>query len=94
MDTTQELVAALTTDLDAAGTELQETKRMLQELIREKAILEAKLKGKRQLPPDYDACAVAPSQAPSIWRARIPHPLSLEEIGLMSLVSKLGESKS
>jgi hypothetical protein len=41
MDTTQELVAALSTDLDAAGAELQEVKRKLRKTIREKAILEA-----------------------------------------------------
>jgi hypothetical protein len=44
MDTTQELVAALSTDLDAAGAE-----------IREKAILEAQLRGDPELPPEYDS---------------------------------------
>ena len=55
MDTTQELVAALTTDLDAAGAEIQETKRKLRQMIREKAILEAKLKGNHELPPEYNS---------------------------------------
>jgi hypothetical protein len=41
MDTTQELVAALSTDWDAAGAEIQEVKRKLRKTIREKAILEA-----------------------------------------------------
>jgi hypothetical protein len=45
MDTTQELVAALITDLDATGAELQEVKRKLRETIREKAILEGQLRG-------------------------------------------------
>jgi hypothetical protein len=41
MDTTQELVTALSTDLDATGAEIQEVKRKLWKMIREKAILEA-----------------------------------------------------
>jgi hypothetical protein len=40
MDTTQELVAALGIDLDAARVEIQEVKRKLSKTIREKAILE------------------------------------------------------
>jgi len=55
VDTTQELVAALTIDLDTAGVEIQETKRKLRQVIREKAILEAKLKEKQELPPEYDS---------------------------------------
>jgi hypothetical protein len=46
----QELVAALSTDLDATGAELQEVKRKLQKMLREKSILEAQL-----LPPEYDS---------------------------------------
>jgi len=45
LDTTQELVAALNTDLDAAGVEIQEVKRKLQKMLREKAILEVQLRG-------------------------------------------------
>jgi hypothetical protein len=41
MDTTQELVATLSTDLDAAGAEILKVKRKLRKTIREKAILEA-----------------------------------------------------
>jgi hypothetical protein len=41
MDTAQKLVAALSTDLDAAEAEIQEVKRKLRKTIREKAILEA-----------------------------------------------------
>jgi hypothetical protein len=41
MDTTQELVATLSTDLDAAGAETHEVKRKLRKTITEKAILEA-----------------------------------------------------
>jgi hypothetical protein len=45
MDTMQELVTALNTDLDAARAEIQEVKRKLMKTIREKAILEARLRG-------------------------------------------------
>jgi hypothetical protein len=55
MDTTQELVTALNTDLDAAGAEIQEVKRKLRNTIREKAILEAQLRGDPELPPEYDS---------------------------------------
>jgi hypothetical protein len=55
MDTTQELVAALSTDLDAAGAEIQEVKRKLRKMIREKAILEAQLRGDQELPLEYDS---------------------------------------
>jgi hypothetical protein len=41
MDTTQELVTAISTDLDAAGAEIQEVKRKMRKTLREKAILEA-----------------------------------------------------
>jgi hypothetical protein len=50
LDTTQELVAALSTDLDATRTEIQEVKRKLKKTIREKAILEARLRGDPELP--------------------------------------------
>jgi hypothetical protein len=49
------LVAALSTDLDAAGVEIQEVKRKLMKTIREKAILEARLRGDPELPPEYDS---------------------------------------
>jgi hypothetical protein len=55
MDTTQELVAALSTDLDAVGAEIHEVKRKLMKTIREKAILEARLRGDPELPPEYDS---------------------------------------
>jgi hypothetical protein len=55
MDTTQELVAALSIDLDAARVEIQEVKRKLMKTIREKAILEARLRGDPKLPPEYDS---------------------------------------
>jgi hypothetical protein len=54
MDTTQELDTALSTDLDANETEIQEVKRKLRKMIREKAILEAQLRGDPELPPEYD----------------------------------------
>jgi hypothetical protein len=52
MDTTQELVAALSTDLDAAGAEIQKVKRKLMKTIREKAILEAWLRGDLEYLPE------------------------------------------
>jgi hypothetical protein len=55
MDTMQELVAALSTDLDAARTKIREVKRKLRKTIREKAILEARLRGDLELPPKYDS---------------------------------------
>jgi hypothetical protein len=55
MDTTQELVAAPSTNLDAAGAEIQEVKRKLRKMIREKAILEAPLRGDMELPLEYDS---------------------------------------
>jgi hypothetical protein len=51
----QELVAALSTDLDGARAEIQEVKRKLRRMIREKAILEAQLRGDQELPPEYDS---------------------------------------
>jgi hypothetical protein len=55
MDTTQELVATLSTDLDAAGAEIQEVKGKLRKTLREKAILEAHLRGDQELPLEYDS---------------------------------------
>jgi hypothetical protein len=55
MDTTQELVAALSTDLDAARAKIQEVKKKLMKTIREKAILEARLRGDPVLPPEHDS---------------------------------------
>jgi hypothetical protein len=55
MDTTQELVATLSTDLDATGAEIQEVKRKLRKMIREKAILEAHLRGDQELSLEYDS---------------------------------------
>jgi hypothetical protein len=55
MDTTQELVATLKTNLDAAGAEIQEVRWKLMKTIREKTILEAQLMGDPELPPEYDS---------------------------------------
>jgi hypothetical protein len=49
------LVATLNTDLDAARAEIQEVKKKLMKTIREKAILEARLRGDPVLPPEYDS---------------------------------------
>jgi hypothetical protein len=55
MDTTQEFVTALSTDLDADGLEIQEVKRKLRKTLSEKAILEAQLRGDQELPLEYDS---------------------------------------
>jgi hypothetical protein len=47
------LVTALSIDLDAAGAEIQEVMRKLMKTIREKAILEARLRGDLELPSEY-----------------------------------------
>ena len=71
LDTTQELVAALNTDLDAAGAEIQEVKRKLQKTLREKAILEAQLRGDQELPPEYDNDETVEYRAESPPRKRV-----------------------
>ena len=70
MDTTQELVAALNTDLDAAGAEIQEVKRKLQKTLREKAILEAQLRD-QELSPEYDSDETVEYHAESPPRKRV-----------------------
>jgi hypothetical protein len=55
MDTTHELVATLRTDSDAVGLEIQEVKRKLRNTLREKAILEAQLRGDQEVPLEYDS---------------------------------------
>jgi hypothetical protein len=55
MDTTQELVTALSMDLDAVEAEIQEVKRKLMKTIRGKAILEVRLRGDPELPQEYDS---------------------------------------
>jgi hypothetical protein len=55
MDTTHELVTTLSMHLDDVGTEIQEVKRKLMKTIREKAILEARLRGDPELPSKYDS---------------------------------------
>jgi hypothetical protein len=49
------LVTALSTDLDATRAEIEEVKRKLMKTIREKAILEARLRRDMELPPEYDS---------------------------------------
>ena len=51
MDAMQELIAALSTDLDAAGVELDEVKDDLRKLRRENKILECRLQGVQEPPP-------------------------------------------
>ena len=51
MDAMQELVATLSTNLDAAGVELDEVKEDLKKLRRQYQILEARLQGVQEPPP-------------------------------------------
>ena len=51
MDVAQEMVAALSTDLDAAGVELAEVKDELRKLRRRCQILEAHQQGEQEPPP-------------------------------------------
>ena len=51
MDTTQELVATLSTDLDASRIELDVAKADLRKLQRENQILKARLQGVQEPPP-------------------------------------------
>ena len=51
MDIAQEMVAALSTDLDAAGVELDEVKDELWKLRRQCQIWEARQQGEQELPP-------------------------------------------
>jgi hypothetical protein len=55
----QELVTTLSTNLDAAGAKIQEVKRKLRKMIREKPILEAQLRGIRSYP--RSTIAMSPS---------------------------------
>jgi hypothetical protein len=71
MDTTRELDAALSTNLDAAESEIQEVKKKLRKTLREKAILEAQLRGDQELPPEYDRDESADYRAKSPPRKRI-----------------------
>jgi hypothetical protein len=71
MDTMQELVATLSTNLDAAGAELQEVKRKLQKMLREKSILEAQLRGDQELPLEYDSDEIVEYLAESPPRKRV-----------------------
>jgi hypothetical protein len=57
-DTTHELVAALSTDVDAVGLEIQEVKRKLRKMLREKTILEAQLRGDQELLQSKTAMSV------------------------------------
>jgi hypothetical protein len=65
------LVAALSTDLDGAGAEIQEVKRKLRKTLREKVILEAQLRGDRELPPKYDSDESIDYQPESPPRKRV-----------------------
>jgi hypothetical protein len=71
MDTTQELAAALNTDLDSAGSEIQEVKEKLRKTLREKAILEAHPRGDQELSLEYDSDESADYWADSPPRKRI-----------------------
>ena len=86
MDATQEVVAALSTDLDAAGVEQDEVKDKLRRLRRRCQILEARQQGEQEPPPlDDDEQEIRRVNSParkarSLWRARLPHPLPLDDL--------------
>jgi hypothetical protein len=71
MDTTQELVTTLSTDLDAIGAEIQDVKRKLRKTLRKKAILEAQLRGDQELPLEYDSVESIDYLLESPPRARV-----------------------
>ena len=78
VDATQELVAALTTDLDAAAVEIHEMKEELVQLCLEKELMMAQLRGdEEQIPPsdsDEDRFVVHEARSPSRKRIRFGEP--------------------
>ena len=78
MDATQELVAALTTDLDAAAVEIHEMKEELILLCLEKELMMAQLRGdEEQIPPfdsDEDRFVVHEARSPSRKRVHLASP--------------------
>ena len=66
MDIAQEMVAALSTDLDAAGVELDEVKDELRRICRRCQILEARQQGEQELPPlDDDEQEIRKANSPA-----------------------------
>jgi hypothetical protein len=89
MDTMQELVTTLSTDLDAAEAEIQEVKRKLRKTLREKAILESQLRGDQELTSGHDSDESVDYLPESPPRKRVhygenqlPHPLPLEMLDI------------
>ena len=78
MDATQELVAALTTDLDAAVVEIHEMKEELVQLRLEKELMMARLRGvEEQIPlsdSDEDRFVVHEARSPSRKRVHFGEP--------------------
>ena len=78
MDATQELVAALTTDLDAAAVEIHEMKEELVQLCLEKELMMARLRGDEEQIPlsdsDEDRFVVHKARSPSRNRVRFGEP--------------------
>ena len=66
MDVGQEMVAALSTDLDAAGVELDEVKDELRKLCRQYQILEARQQGEQEPSPlDNDEQEIRRANSPA-----------------------------
>ena len=75
MDATQEMVAALSTDLDAAGVELDEVKDELRKLRRQYQILEARQQGEQEPPPlDDDEQEIRRANSPARKHIRYADP--------------------
>ena len=75
MDVAQEMVAALSTDLDAAGVELDEVKDELRRLRHRCQILEARQQGEQEPPPlDDDEQEIRRANSPARKRVRYGDP--------------------
>ena len=75
MDVAHEMVAALSTDLDAAGVEQDEVKDELRRLRRRCQILEAHQRGEQEQPPlDDDEQEIRRANSPARKRIRYGEP--------------------
>ena len=76
MDVAQEMVAALSTDLDAAGVEQDEVKDELRRLHRRCQILEARQQGEQEPPPlDEEEKEIRRASSPACKRVRYGEPV-------------------
>ena len=81
MDVAQEMVAALSTDLDAAGVEQDEVKDKLRRLRRRCQILEARQQGEQEPPPlDDDEQEIRRANSPARKRVRYGDPSNINRL--------------